>query len=360
MRVDIRPSGFASDRLVCYGSDERGECLTVDVRDVDEREGTMRVDVLAVRVDALDVAAGGGEVLVQLPPERVPRGPRVWAARALVLEMHTAHLPTAPAAVDTKGDRGGIGPGDALPEEEVPPSPAPLSSAPDAAAEKARLRAEAEAAADERDRERAATDDGDRALLERFDPRGRVVRGRTMAVTVVDGLILVAHGTAPPAADEWADYVQLVAQQGIVGARQLIATEGGGPTRAQRGALDPQLGGQTMPTAVLSASLRVRVIAALLSFDGSVRGFPPSNAGLHDALSFLWVPTIRLPLIARELDKLRDEIDAGDPSLPSRLSPRLAWVLLAFVVLVIGGGGWALVRMADRATIKGEGPARVR
>jgi hypothetical protein len=102
LRVDIRPSAFPSDRLVVYGTAEQGESIVVDARDVFEREGTMPVDVL-------DATSRDGEamVLVQLPPERVPRGPRVWILRSLLVDVGAARSRSALSEVETEGDRAG-------------------------------------------------------------------------------------------------------------------------------------------------------------------------------------------------------------------------------------------------------------
>lgn len=113
MRADIRPSGFASDRIVAI----LDQGLTLDARDVDEREGTMRVEVL-------DATSRAEAVLVTFPAERIPRGPRLWVPRALVLDLENAPPPAPPPApVETDGDRGGINPGDPLVVPATPLAP---------------------------------------------------------------------------------------------------------------------------------------------------------------------------------------------------------------------------------------------
>ena len=175
---------------------------------------------------------------------------------------------------------------------------------------------------------------------------------KNMAVKVVDRLFIVAYGTVSPTPEEWADYLDLVAHHGVERTAQLIWTEGGEPTPAQRDELNRLLAGREVPVAVVTGSARVLLtITALSWFNRRIRAFRPS--GLRDAVAYLEIHASRTELIERELGKLRDEVDADDAPRPPPPSAGLAWFLLAFVVLVVGGGGWVLVHEAERATTKG-------
>ena len=118
----------------------------------------------------------------------------------------------------------------------------------------------------------------------------------------------MVYGTANPTDDEWADYLDLVERHGIERTMQLILTDGGEPTRAQRRQLNHLLGGRTVPVAVVSRSTRVRgTVTALSWFNRKIKAFPP--AGLHEAIAWLEIPATRTALIEREIIRLRAELE---------------------------------------------------
>jgi hypothetical protein len=82
----------------------------------------------------------------------------------------------------------------------------------------------------------------------------------------------------------------------------------------QRRQLDELLDGRAVPVAILSRSARVRATLLVLSWfnDGGLGAFPPTASGLHEALSYLEIPTSRTALIEGELEKLRSEVE-GKP-----------------------------------------------
>lgn len=128
--------------------------------------------------------------------------------------------------------------------------------------------------------------------------------GKTLGVTVVDGLILVVHGAAVPTDEEWGAYLELVRTRGAQAIAHLIPTEGGQPTDAQRGQLDELAAGRTIRIAVLSDIARVHV--TLKPFWGSgIRAFRPSELSL--ALAHLWVPVLRREVARSKLNELRAE-----------------------------------------------------
>jgi hypothetical protein len=139
---------------------------------------------------------------------------------------------------------------------------------------------------------------------------------RNLAIRVVDQLFIVAYGSTSPTDAEWSSYLDLAQRHGIDRTQQLIFTEGGAPTSAQRRQLAALLDGRAVPVAVLSSSARVRVtVAALSFFNAQVKAFPPS--ALPDALDFLEVPASRAEMIADALQKLRAELDQAPPESPA-------------------------------------------
>jgi hypothetical protein len=136
-----------------------------------------------------------------------------------------------------------------------------------------------------------------------------------MATRVVDHAIVVAYGAADPSDEEWLAYLDLVERQGIDRTVQLVVTDGGGPTLAQRRWLNALLGGRAVPTAVVTSSLRVRgIVAALALLNRRIRAFPQS--GLRDALAYLGLPASRGDLVEREVGRLRAEL-RGDLHAPA-------------------------------------------
>ncbi len=141
---------------------------------------------------------------------------------------------------------------------------------------------------------------------------------KRMAFNFIDRLFLVVHGPEAPADAEWAGFLEAVEAQGIERTVQLVLTEGGRPTWAQRRRMARLLAGRTVPIAVLSSSATHRGVATVLSwFNRKIRAFPASSAGLLDALVFLEVPRLRADLIARELIRLRASVGVG-PALGAR------------------------------------------
>lgn len=134
---------------------------------------------------------------------------------------------------------------------------------------------------------------------------------KNMAITVIDRLFIVVYGAENPTDEEWRDYLDLVERHGIDRTMQLIATDGGGPTAAQRRVLNDILAGRAVPVAVVSESARVRMIVTGLSwFNRRIKAFP--ETGLRDAIAYLEIPASRTDLIMRAMAKLRHELGQGE------------------------------------------------
>jgi hypothetical protein len=135
---------------------------------------------------------------------------------------------------------------------------------------------------------------------------------KNLAMKVVDRLFIVACGPASPTDREWADYLQLVACQGVEQTRQIVSTVGGVPTVVQRRKLAALLEGRVVPIAVVSGNARgSTTVTAISWFNRRVRAFHATSAGLRGALVYLGIPTVRADLIERELHRLRVEVDEG-------------------------------------------------
>lgn len=129
-----------------------------------------------------------------------------------------------------------------------------------------------------------------------------------MAVRVLDRLFLVVYGATSPTDRAWCEYLDLVKRQGIDGTIQLVVTDGGGPTAAQRRALGELLAGRSVPVAVVSGSLPVRALVTAMSwFNRSIKAFPSRE--LRCAVAYLEIPASRVELIEAELGKLRRAIE---------------------------------------------------
>ena len=134
---------------------------------------------------------------------------------------------------------------------------------------------------------------------------------QSLASAVLDRLVIVVYGAVPPTEHEWRSYLRHLEHQGIDQVAHLVATEGGGPTAAQRRQLAAFLGRRVL-VAVVSDSARVRVSVWLLSWlNPQIKAFP--RAQLADALAHLEIPTTRTSLVEDTLRRLRT-VMAGEVS----------------------------------------------
>jgi hypothetical protein len=133
---------------------------------------------------------------------------------------------------------------------------------------------------------------------------------RNVAIKVIDRVVLVAYGRGNPTDDEWAGYLDVIQRNGVDRTVQIIVTDGGEPTSAQRHRLNEVLAGRAVPVAVISRSARVRgTVTALSWFNRKIKAFPPS--GLREAIAYLEIPSTRADLIEAELRKLQTEVREG-------------------------------------------------
>jgi DNA-binding LacI/PurR family transcriptional regulator len=106
---------------------------------------------------------------------------------------------------------------------------------------------------------------------------------------MVGHTLVVVHGATHPSDDDWAIYLDALRRDGAAMHAQLVVTEGGTPTSAQRKAsLElAQLWDQTPPTAVVTSSILARGAVTALSWfmKERIRAFAPAEFG--DACLFI-------------------------------------------------------------------------
>ncbi len=103
----------------------------------------------------------------------------------------------------------------------------------------------------------------------------------TMAFTFLagvagEGLIILVHGADPPTDLEWALYVREFLKHNPRGLRNLVYTDGGAPSGAQRKQVNDFLKGQPSPAVVVTGSYMVRGVVNALKLD-----FNPAGARLR-------------------------------------------------------------------------------
>jgi hypothetical protein len=122
-------------------------------------------------------------------------------------------------------------------------------------------------------------------------------------------LLLLAHGSVPPAQDEWDQYVAALAQahkSGLTGL--LVLTDGPGPNSSQR----KQVSSFDLRSAVLTPAAVARgIVTALSWFGANIRAFTPEQ--IDEALEYLQVPRVEQLQVLRVLAGLRVEL-AGKPA----------------------------------------------
>ena len=151
----------------------------------------------------------------------------------------------------------------------------------------------------------------------------------SIAYSIVDGVLLVAHGKDHPDDETWDRMVvaalELARNQPL--GRSLVTSEGGAPTAAQRHRFDLRVRevmeksrGLQGRVAIMSHSAFVRaVVQASTLFESSwfarktrgessrvYRAFLPSE--VRQALAWLDIPAAKTALLEQELEKLRREV----------------------------------------------------
>ncbi len=126
-----------------------------------------------------------------------------------------------------------------------------------------------------------------------------------MVMTMLDGLLLGVHNANTPTDAEWTEYLNVCAEmlrrqeEDGVPCRQLIVTDGGGPSLDQRRAARRVTHSRGGRVSVVSRSAFVRfAVKALTLTNPAIRVFSPERMG--EALAYLGVANAATiePLIA--------------------------------------------------------------
>ncbi len=129
-------------------------------------------------------------------------------------------------------------------------------------------------------------------------------RMRHMAWKVIDRLHIAVFGTEAPTDVEWQKYLEVVERHGIDRTHQLIVTDGGVPTYAQRQYLNERLAGRHVPVAVVSSSRRIiTVVTAMSWFNRLIKAFPPHQ--FREAIAYLEIPASRTEMIEGEIERMK-------------------------------------------------------
>lgn len=126
---------------------------------------------------------------------------------------------------------------------------------------------------------------------------------------------ILLHTEAAPSDAEWTAFVtatEVAARQAgkdFSQLRQLVITDGGGPSSTQRKQANAMLGGSTIRVAVVSQSTAIRgVVTALSWFNSLIKAFNPDE--LKEALSYLEVPEGADDKVMRDIRTLREQLGA--------------------------------------------------
>lgn len=108
-----------------------------------------------------------------------------------------------------------------------------------------------------------------------------VIRTRTLGLAYVGTVLVVAHNTQQPSAEDWARYCELIARHQNTATAQLVLAEGPGPSATQRQQALNQVPKEYVipPTAVFTRSALVRGVVSLFNWftPRSMRAFVPGD-----------------------------------------------------------------------------------
>jgi hypothetical protein len=140
---------------------------------------------------------------------------------------------------------------------------------------------------------------------------------KTIRYALCGQVLLLAHGSVPPAQDEWNEYVDALAKAHKSGGTGLLVlTDGPGPNSSQR----KMISGFDLRSAVVTPAAVARgIVTALSWFGAKISAFPPEH--IDAALAYLEVPRGGQQHLLRVLAGLRLELAGKQPKLLERMGP---------------------------------------
>lgn len=122
--------------------------------------------------------------------------------------------------------------------------------------------------------------------------------------------LLLAHGAAAPTDEEWGAYLMDAAKWMPTVTGQIVLTDGGGPTSAQRRALKELLSSIGHPpfrTAVISGSMLARgIVLAIGLFTPRIKAFHPGDP--EAAFEYVHAAAFDRPGLLAELTRMRQQL----------------------------------------------------
>lgn len=139
---------------------------------------------------------------------------------------------------------------------------------------------------------------------------------KTIRYAVCDQLLLLAHGSVPPAPNEWSEYVETLSKAHRGGATGLLVlTDGPGPNSSQR----KMVSSFDLRSAVVTPAAVARgIVTALSWFGAKISAFAPEQ--IDDALVYLEVHAADRQRVLRVLAGLRLELAGKQPRLLEKMS----------------------------------------
>lgn len=136
---------------------------------------------------------------------------------------------------------------------------------------------------------------------------------KNMVFVFSGNLAIFVCNEGGPSDKDFDEFLRAFQKQDISKLRSLTVTRGGGPSTAQRKALNDALKGQQLPAAVVSSAAMVRgLVTALSWFNAKIRSFTPDQ--LDEALEYLEVPSLSWGQVRSAIMKLEGEIGTATVS----------------------------------------------
>jgi hypothetical protein len=137
-----------------------------------------------------------------------------------------------------------------------------------------------------------------------------------MVHEVFGDFLLVLHTDNLPSDDEWRSYINSIAKM-PTRVRQLVFTDGGGPTSKQRAELNEVLRSKLNTGSVISSNRMIRYVVAAVNWLGAhnVRSFAPNE--LKNAMQYIGVTDEEVPRLLTRLAALAVKLSCPLTCLPS-------------------------------------------